>query len=161
MKNNLIPYIKWLQDKNLSPNTLYIYQKVVSKYYGNKPLTTENILTFIKRLVQKREPSTCQLYLAALKSYAQYQKKQPGIDWTRIKNFIPKKVRKFFTTIDQAELSQLKQVRFEAKETTYQRNNLILDFLFYSGLRASELVNIRQSWLRKQFFTSSWQRKQD
>lgn len=143
MKNNLTQYTQWLQEKNLSPNTLYIYQKVVSKYYGTKHLTTENILIFIKKLVKKREPATCQLYLAALKSYAQYQRIEPSIDWTRIKNFIPKKVRKFFTTINQEELAQLKQVRFEQSQINYERNNLILDFLFYSGLRASELVNIR------------------
>jgi len=52
-------------------------------------------------------------------------------------------MRKFFTTISEKELSLLKQARFEKNEAVYQRNNLILDFLFYSGIRVSELVNIK------------------
>jgi integrase/recombinase XerD len=52
-------------------------------------------------------------------------------------------MRKFFTTITETELALLKKVRFEKNEVVYQRNNLILDFLFYSGIRVSELVNIK------------------
>ncbi|CAG8667840.1 2447_t:CDS:2 [Cetraspora pellucida] len=52
-------------------------------------------------------------------------------------------MRKFFTTISEKELSLLKQARFEKNEQIFIRNNLILDFLFYSGIRVSELVNIK------------------
>ena len=52
-------------------------------------------------------------------------------------------MRKFFTTINEDELSLLKKARFEKNNTIYQRNNLMLDFLFYSGIRVSELVNIK------------------
>ncbi|CAG8645094.1 11035_t:CDS:2 [Ambispora gerdemannii] len=52
-------------------------------------------------------------------------------------------MRKFFTTISEKELSLLKLARFEKNEAVYQRNNLILDFLFYTGLRVSELVNLK------------------
>jgi integrase/recombinase XerD len=53
--------------------------------------------------------------------------------------------RKFFDTLTPAELEKLKQSQVERSQKTYQRNNLIFDFLFYSGLRVSELVNIRHS----------------
>jgi site-specific recombinase XerD len=53
--------------------------------------------------------------------------------------------RQFFDTLTPLELEQLKQTKVERNLKTYQRNNLILDFLFYSGLRVSELVNIRHS----------------
>ena len=53
--------------------------------------------------------------------------------------------RKFFDILTHQELEQLKQVQTERNPKTYQRNNLIFDFLFYSGLRVSELVNIRHS----------------
>ena len=56
---------------------------------------------------------------------------------------IPHQNQKFFTTINQQELTRLKEVRFEQQEQIYQRNNLMLDFLFYSGIRVSELTNIR------------------
>ena len=139
---NLTKYTNYLKTKNLSPNTIIIYQQVISKYY-NHSLTTENISKFIKKLAKNREPATCQLYLAALISYSKYLKAYESIEWDQIKSLIPKKMRKFFTTISEKELSLLKQARFEKNETIYQRNNLMLDFLFYSGIRVSELVNLK------------------
>jgi len=38
---------------------------------------------------------------------------------------------------------RLKLARFEQQAAIYHRNNLILDFLFYSGVRVSELTQIR------------------
>jgi site-specific recombinase XerD len=52
-------------------------------------------------------------------------------------------MKKFFTTISEKELSLLKNARYEKNQQIYERNNLILDFLFYSGVRVSELVNIK------------------
>jgi integrase/recombinase XerD len=43
------------------------------------------------------------------------------------------------------DLESLKNIRSEKSKTTHQRNNLIFDFLFFSGLRVSELVNIKHS----------------
>src|SRR6185369_1795349 len=40
---------------------------------------------------------------------------------------------------------RLKRNRFEVSNEIYQRNNLMLDFLFYTGMRASELVNVKHS----------------
>jgi hypothetical protein len=62
-------YLQYLKNKNLSPNTINIYQQVISRYY-NQPLTTENIVRFIKKLTKNKEPATCQLYLASLISYS-------------------------------------------------------------------------------------------
>lgn len=138
--NNLHEYTNWLQEKNLAPKTINSYRQTIG-YFGQLPFTTENIVDFIKKLVQKREPATCQLYVTVLKSYAKFSQVQ--IDWERIDKLVPTRMKKFFTTIDQAELIKLKQVKFEKNNWLHERNNLILDFLFYSGLRVSELVNIR------------------
>jgi len=139
---NLNKYLNYLKNKKLSPNTITIYQTVISRYYHNS-LTTENITKFIKKLAKNKEPATCQLYLASLISYSKYLKTYESINWDQIKNFIPKKFRKFFTTIGEEELELLKSARFEKNEIIYRRNNLILDFLFYSGIRVSELVNVK------------------
>jgi site-specific recombinase XerD len=56
---------------------------------------------------------------------------------------IPKVQKKFFITINEEELVKLKEVRFEKNNFIYQRNSLIMDFLFYTGVRVSELVNIK------------------
>jgi site-specific recombinase XerD len=135
-------YLNYLKSKNLSPNTITVYQQVITKYYQG-PLTTENLTKFIRKLAKNKEPATCQLYLASLISYSKYLKIDEGIEWYRIKALIPKKMRKFFTTINEKELKLLKRARFEKNQQIYERNNLILDFLFYSGIRVSELVNIK------------------
>ncbi|CAG8847785.1 22285_t:CDS:2, partial [Racocetra persica] len=56
---------------------------------------------------------------------------------------IPSSQRKFFVTIDEKELSQLKAAQVEKSPEVHERNNLILDFLFYSGARTKE-ANIRK-----------------
>ncbi|CAI2202044.1 8685_t:CDS:1, partial [Funneliformis geosporum] len=53
--------------------------------------------------------------------------------------------RKFFATINEQELKQLKKARVEKNQVVYEHNNLILDFLLYSGVRINELVNIKHS----------------
>ena len=51
--------------------------------------------------------------------------------------------RKFFATIKESELKQLKDAQVEKNPSIHQRNNLLLDFLLYSGLRINELVSIK------------------
>jgi hypothetical protein len=80
MNYNLTKYLNYLKNKNLSSNTIIIYQQVLSRYYGNTPLTTENITKFIKKLAKNKEPATCQLYLASLISYSKYLKIDENID---------------------------------------------------------------------------------
>jgi integrase/recombinase XerD len=141
MNNNLNNYINWLKDRNRSPNTIKIYLQHLQQF--NQPITTDNIRNFLKENITKYQPNTLKLYRQSLSSYAKFQRLE--IDWTRINGIIPKMARRFFSTLNQIELRQLKRTRYEKSLATYQRNNLILDFLFYSGLRVSELVNIRHS----------------
>jgi len=56
---------------------------------------------------------------------------------------IPRIQRKFFPTIDYEELELLKQTNTKTDQKTNERNKLILDLLFYTGLRVNELINIR------------------
>ncbi len=51
--------------------------------------------------------------------------------------------RKFFATIKESELKQLKLAKVEKNPLIHQRNNLLLDFLLYSGLRINELVSVK------------------
>jgi site-specific recombinase XerD len=92
----------------------------------------------------KYQPSYLILKREVLKSYSQF-KKQGAINWEKMSQFIPLVQRKFFATINEGELAKLKEVRFERDPTIYHRNNLILDFLFYSGIRVSELTNLKHS----------------
>jgi len=60
-----------------------------------------------------------------------------------IDRIIPRIPQKFFDTITEIELEQLKQATTKTSATINQRYNLMLDFLFYTGMRVSELTNLR------------------
>ncbi|CAJ0831186.1 2639_t:CDS:2 [Entrophospora sp. SA101] len=104
-------------------------------------LNTPNLYKYVKDKLLKYEPTTWKTKLNAFSVYAKFQKLK--IHWQRVAKLIPKIQRKFHITINEQELVKLKQARFEESDSIYQRNSLILDFLFYSGLRVSELVNIK------------------
>jgi integrase/recombinase XerD len=65
------------------------------------------------------------------------------VEWEKINRLIPTTQKKFFDTINESELSKLKATRVEKSSIVHQRNNLLLDFLFYSGVRINELINLK------------------
>lgn len=141
---NLTPYINWLKDRNRSIGTISTYTQTLQYFFqAVNDLTTDTIRTYLKQNITKYQPNTLKIFRQSLSSYAKFQRIE--IEWDRINGIIPKTGRKFFDTLTQQELEQLKQIKSERNLRTYQRNNLIFDFLFYSGLRVSELVNIRHS----------------
>lgn len=140
---DLTNYINWLKDRNRSSQTIYVYCEVLKLFTQNYSVNTDNLRNFLKNNITKYQPNTLKVFRQALSSYAKFAKIE--IDWDRITGIIPKSMRKFFNTLTVKDLELLKQVRFERNKKTHQRNNLIFDFLFYSGLRVSELVDIRHS----------------
>jgi integrase/recombinase XerD len=76
-----------------------------------------------------------------LASYARFRKIE--IEWEMITKLIPTIQPKYFTTINKEELELLKNTPTKTNQETNQRNNLILDFLLYTGIRINELINIR------------------
>ena len=141
---NLNSYINWLKDRNRSLNTINIYTQALQYFFQVNPtLDTETIRSYLKTNLTKYQPNTLKIFRQALSSYAKFKRLE--IEWERINGIIPKMGRKFFDILTPQELERLKQAQVERNQKTYQRNNLIFDFLFYSGLRVSELVNIRHS----------------
>lgn len=141
-KNNLSEYKNWLERRNLTLNTIRSYLWAL-KEYGPRETDTNSIINFLKSNLTKYQPASLQVCRQALSSYSKFQKIE--IEWEMITRLIPTVQRKFFTTIDEKELNQLKQARYEKENNVYHRNNLMLDFLFYMGIRVSELVNIKHS----------------
>ena len=145
-KTDLKKYLNWLKKNNFSTKTVNTYKKTLNKYIDAVSLTCKGIIKFVKQINKKIEPITCKNYLAALNSFAKFKK--INIDWNKVKKFIPKVQKKFYVTVDKSELEKLKLVRFEESDWLYKRNNLILDFLFYTGVRVSELINIKYKDLK-------------
>jgi len=141
MKDNLQKYTNYLKSRNLSENTITNYQIAINQYQAK--YSTTNLLTHTKQLLKKYEVASTHTKLAALKSFTKFNKIKAN--WERIIELLPKVQKKFFTTLTEEELKQLKAVRTETNEKIWQRNNLIFDFLLYTGIRVSELLNLKHS----------------
>ncbi|RHZ37259.1 tyrosine-type recombinase/integrase [endosymbiont GvMRE of Glomus versiforme] len=137
--NNHQEYTQYLQDKNLSPNTIRLYQQTLQQF--PQQLNTANVKEYFLKNQKAYEPKTLKTKQYALNSYLKF--KQLQIEWEKIARLIPSVQKKFFDTINETELALIKQARVEKNKQIHQRNNLILDFLFYSGLRINELTNIQ------------------
>lgn len=148
---DLSNYTNWLAERNKSVSTVQNYLTVLKQFWQHEPITTQTIREFLKTNIAKYQPNSLRLFRYAVSSYAKFAK--IAVDWEWIKGIIPKTQRKCFATLSLAELEQLKATKSEKNKQTHQRNNLILDFLFYSGLRVNELVNIKHcDWKPKEEF---------
>ena len=136
---NDLKYQAWLQDKNLAPTTIRCYLNTLAQF--NQTFTTQGVKEYFLANQKTYQPTTLKTKQYALNSYLKFQ--QLKVEWEKIARLIPKVQKRFFTTLKEPELTKLKQARVEKNLQVYQRNNLILSFLFYSGLRINELVHIR------------------
>ncbi|WNE40869.1 MAG: Tyrosine recombinase XerC [Mycoplasmataceae bacterium] len=87
----------------------------------------------------------------ALTSYCKFLK--ISVDWERIKRLLPTEQRKLYSILTEEEFKKLLSVDTYTDKLTNERNNLILEFLWYLGIRINELINIRHcdysdGWLR-------------
>ena len=133
-------YKNWLEKRNLTTETIRLRLRGMRKY-GEQELNTDNIVNFLKENLKKYQPHSLKSILGSLTSYARFQKIN-NIVWEIITRLIPKVQSKFFDTINEEELEQLKNTSWRNQKIN-QRNNLILDFLFYTGIRVNELINLR------------------
>ena len=142
MNNHNIPeYTEYLQEKNLSPNTIRLYLNTLERFPHE--FNTNNLKDYFRTNLKNYEATSLKVQQWALNSYIKFKKLQ--VEWERIAGLIPKTQRKFFDTITETELEQLKAAKVEKNPKIQERNNLLLDFLLYSGLRINELVNVKHS----------------
>ena len=134
-------YTAWLQDKNLAPHTITSYLNALNGLPAK--LTTQNLKEYFKANLKRYEANTLKVRKYALNSYLKFKKLK--VEWEKISRLIPSVQRKFFDTITENELAQLKQAKVERNARIHARNNLILDFLLYSGVRINELIHIKHS----------------
>ena len=128
----------WLERRNLNPKTIKVRLQGV-KQYRPRELSTDNIIEFIKENLTNYQPNSLKSIFSSLTSYAKFQKIE--IEQELITRIIPKVQERFFDTINQKELEQLKNSSPKNRKIN-DRNNLMLNFLFYTGLRVCELINI-------------------
>ena len=144
VNNNLIEYKEykdWLEKRNLTFETIQIKLRHI-RQYGKRKLNTDKIADFLKDNL-KYSPYHLGNLRNSLVSYARFQKVESKIEWEFIMRIIPKVQPKLFPTIDYEDLEKLKNAHKQTNKKNAERDSLILDFFFYTGLRVSELVNIK------------------
>ncbi len=107
--------------------------------------TSDDVVSFLSYLKLEKQESqaTLSLVLSAIKHfYKEFLKQNLNID---IK--LPKKPKKIPVVLTQKEISEL------IASTSNQRNKLIIEFLFSTGVRVSECVNMKLSSLNFEEYT--------
>lgn len=149
MPDNLKEYENYLKfEKNYSMNTINSYLSDIKEYQEFKKgdilsSTKEDILAYLKT-INDFESTTISHKISSLKSIFKYYQKREKIKVNPLANIkSPKIAKKLPTYLTLEEISKLLDV--EIKSPYDARNKAILELLYSSGIRISELCNMQTS----------------
>lgn len=149
MLDNLKEYENYLKfEKNYSMNTINSYLSDIKEYQEFKKgdilsSTKEDILAYLKT-IKNLESTTISHKISSLKSFFKYYQKREKIKVNPLANIkSPKIAKKLPTYLTLEEISKLLDV--EIKSPYDARNKAILELLYSSGIRISELCNMQTS----------------
>lgn len=149
MPDNLKEYENYLKfEKNYSMNTINSYLSDIKEYQEFKKgdilsSTKEDILAYLKT-IKSLESTTISHKISSLKSFFKYYQKREKIKANPLANIkSPKIAKKLPTYLTLEEVSKLLDV--EIKSPYDARNKAILELLYSSGIRISELCNMQTS----------------
>lgn len=149
MPDNLKEYENYLKfEKNYSMNTINSYLSDIKEYQEFKKgdilsSTKEDILAYLKT-IKNLESTTISHKISSLKSFFKYYQKREKIKVNPLANIkSPKIAKKLPTYLTLEEVSKL--LDLEIKSPYDARNKAILELLYSSGIRISELCNMQTS----------------
>lgn len=157
MKEN---FLKWLNDYNYSQNTIRNYDIWLSMFFWfcNKiwvgaeecPESIKKTTTdwFVQHLhLRDLLPNTINLYLHAVRSFLKFlyiEEERSVLDWKTIR--LLKETQKPIDFLEKQEIDKLIACAKKEKEPLKRvRNSLMIQILFTTGLRVSELVGLKVS----------------
>lgn len=136
-------YKNYLKNKNLSKNTIIAYLRIYdnwNKYLNDKKPNKTLVVNYIKKFSKNHKPSSIHLEFSGILSILIFQKQNKLVN--ECKNIrLPKEERTLKATISINEFNYLKQ--FNNLDWYSYRDFLIFSFLFFTGIRVSELCNIK------------------
>jgi len=142
-------------EKGHSLNTQLLHQKILNRFAGwcekNLPqsdwnhLTLQDLQRFLaeQKKVRKPSPATMKLEVVALRNFFRYLKTEKripvdisgGLELPRLFRYLPE-------TLNEQEIGALLRVNF-GEGPLALRNRAILEMLYASGMRVSEIASIR------------------
>ena len=142
-------------DRNYSPKTVESYERDIEKFYrflleedikadDVDQIVIRNFLT--KELMNGVSKRSCKRRLCALKRFYSYLQKTGQVDVNPF-NFVnpPKLEKKYPHILYSNQVEELLAENRKRDDVLASRDQAILELLYYSGVRASELVNIKLS----------------
>lgn len=155
MENSIENYKHYLNLKRLSPNTVssYIYDINSFRDYLNDNYNLDitktrkaQILTYLVNLQKHgKSSSTISRTISALKNFFEFLKKEKLIEDNPATSIhSPKQIKKIPSVLSEDEVNQLMKI---ADITTFKgsRDSAILELLYSSGIKVTELINIKIS----------------
>lgn len=153
MNNNIEFYKEYLKSKNLSLNTIssYIYDlNSFNDYMRNdydldiSKTKKAQILTYLVNLQKLgKSSSTISRTISALKNFFEFLKKDKIInDNPAMSIHSPKQIKKAPSILSEEEINILMELP-DKKTFKGSRDSAILELMYSSGIRVSELINIK------------------
>ncbi len=140
-----LEYLKY--EKNYSEHTIINYKNDLENFSSFAPNILKNdyqiIRSYLKYLHEKKYTNkTVSRHISTLKSFYKYLLSKELIEKNPLKLItLPKVEKKLPTYMNYEDLEKLLDI--EIKTTLDLRNRLILELLYATGIRVSELVNIK------------------
>lgn len=139
-------YISYLKNKNLSKNTINIYLKEYKKwklYLNEKKPNKTLFVKYIKNYSKNHQPNSIRLIYFSILSIFKYEKNWKLVNQCKdIK--LPKTQLHNKCIISFEEYNKLK-INIKPKTKLEKRNWLIFSFLFLTGIRVSELLEVNKN----------------
>lgn len=147
MQKKLIDdFINYLKvEKGFSQNTIDSYRRDLLKFVGFD-LTEEDISSFIRHLHKLgMSPATISRHIASLKSFCNFLLMEGIIEYNPAENIsFPKSLKKLPKALPIEEMFSLIDYP-KRRDKISLRDKALLEILYGSGLRASELINLKVS----------------
>ncbi|MEI0487434.1 tyrosine-type recombinase/integrase [Brachyspira intermedia] len=125
------------------------YTNVIRQYYkNNDSLNYDNIIKFLKENKKTKSNATIALYKAALKKLIKYRIKDLNKKAIIDSAFSEIKVTKRDNTITKEQIVS-KEIINKMMMLSNEKNKLIIQTLYATGLRVSELINIKKKDCKK------------
>ncbi len=145
-KEAIVLYVNWLRSKNLSINTIDVYTKLIMQwqvYLNGREPTKTIVLYFINEYAENHKPRTVRLMMASIISFFKFERR-----WKLIKECeqikLPSSQYNLKSTIKFNEFNKVRDSIVLNKWKT-ERDWLIFSFLFYTGIRISELIQVKKT----------------
>lgn len=142
-------------ERNYSPRTVESYRQDIEKFYRfllKEDIKADDVDLMIIRnflteeLINGVSKRSCKRRICALKHYYSYLLKNKIIDFNPFNYVVSPKVKtKYPTALDDKQIQLLLSENKKRTDEMMIRDQAIIEVLYYSGVRASELVNIKMS----------------